>query len=79
MISAYRAQSGGRPRAADLAVVGLHWLLAKTTGYYLTSPDQAVRIKTAEYVQGAGRAAAATWVARSWYSARRNSAICSPA
>jgi sugar phosphate isomerase/epimerase len=33
-----------------LAVVGLHWLLAKTQGYYLTSPDAAVRRRTAEYL-----------------------------
>ena len=35
---------------AGLAIIGLHWLLAKTTGYYLTSPDDAVRHKTAEYL-----------------------------
>jgi sugar phosphate isomerase/epimerase len=34
---------------ADLEVVGLHWLLAKTEGFYLTSPDAAVRERTAEY------------------------------
>ncbi len=36
---------------AGLAVVGLHWLLAKTEGFYLTSPDAAVRNATADYVQ----------------------------
>ncbi|MBI2826733.1 MAG: sugar phosphate isomerase/epimerase [Planctomycetia bacterium] len=41
--------------AADLEVVGLHWLLAKTTGYYLTSPDAAVRRKTAGYVEDLAR------------------------
>ena len=33
----------------DLEITGLHWLLAKTEGYYLTSPDAEVRQKTAEY------------------------------
>jgi sugar phosphate isomerase/epimerase len=33
-----------------LAVVGLHWLLAKTEGYHLTSPDAAVRRRTADYL-----------------------------
>lgn len=41
--------------AAGLAVVGLHWLLAKTEGFYLTSPDAAVRGRTAEYVQDLAR------------------------
>lgn len=53
-----RQVNGGRRRevkqqAADagLEVVGLHWLLAKTSGFYLTSPDPAVRIRTAEYLK----------------------------
>lgn len=41
--------------AAGLEVIGLHWLLAKTDGYYLTSPDAAVRKKTAEYMQELAR------------------------
>ena len=32
-----------------LAIVGLHWLLAKTEGLHLTLPDPAVRQKTVEY------------------------------
>ena len=40
---------------AGLEVVGLHWLLAKTEGFYLTSPDPTVRRHTAEYLQCAGR------------------------
>jgi sugar phosphate isomerase/epimerase len=41
-----------RRQAADagLEVVGLHWLLAKTEGFYLTSPDAAVRRRTSEYL-----------------------------
>jgi sugar phosphate isomerase/epimerase len=34
---------------AGLEVVGLHWLLAKTEGFYLTSPDAAVRAATIDY------------------------------
>ena len=36
--------------AAGLETVGLHWLLAKTQGYYLTTPDVEVRRKTSEYL-----------------------------
>ena len=36
--------------AAGLEIVGLHWLLAKTTGFYLTSPDAQVRRITADYL-----------------------------
>jgi sugar phosphate isomerase/epimerase len=41
-----------RRQAADagLEVIGLHWLLAKTEGFYLTSPDAAVRRRTSEYL-----------------------------
>lgn len=33
-----------------LEVTGLHWLLAGTRGFHLTSPDPAVRQKTANYL-----------------------------
>jgi sugar phosphate isomerase/epimerase len=36
---------------AGLEIVGLHWLLAKTDGFYLTSPDAAVRAATADYLK----------------------------
>ena len=37
-------------KTAGLEVVGLHWLLAKTEGLHLTSPDAAVRKRTADYL-----------------------------
>jgi sugar phosphate isomerase/epimerase len=37
-------------KTAGLEVVGLHWLLAKTEGFHLTSPDAAVRRCTADYL-----------------------------
>jgi len=39
-----------------LEIMGLHWLLAKTTGLYLTSPDPAIRKATAEYLMLLARA-----------------------
>ena len=44
------ASCGRWPRTADLAMIGLHWLLAKTEGFYLTTPDAAVRRETGDYL-----------------------------
>jgi sugar phosphate isomerase/epimerase len=41
----------------NLQIIGLHWLLAKTTGFMLTSPDPAVRKRTGEYLAELARAA----------------------
>jgi len=35
---------------AGIEIIGLHWLLAGTQGLYLTSPDEAIRSATAEYI-----------------------------
>ena len=35
---------------AGLTILGLHWLLAKTNGLTITSPDEAVRRRTADYL-----------------------------
>ena len=49
-----------RQQAADhgLQIIGLHWLLAKTTGLHLTSGDPAVRRATAAYLIELGQACA---------------------
>src|SRR5262245_58098706 len=47
-----------RAEAAGLQIIGLHWLLAKTEGFHLTSPDAAVRKRTGEYLAELARAAA---------------------
>ena len=46
-----RAEIKQQAADAGLEVVGLHWLLAKTSGFYLTSPQPAVRQATAEYIK----------------------------
>jgi sugar phosphate isomerase/epimerase len=35
---------------SGLATIGLHWLLARTEGFYLTSPDPEVRRRTGDYL-----------------------------
>lgn len=45
-----RAEVKAQADAAGLEVVGLHWLLAKTEGFYLTSPEADVRKRTADYL-----------------------------
>lgn len=50
-----RKQVSDQAKAAGLEVIGLHWLLAKTEGYYLTSPDADIRKRAADYLQELAR------------------------
>jgi sugar phosphate isomerase/epimerase len=47
-----------RRQAADhgVEIIGLHWLLAKTQGFHLTSPDADVRNRTAAYLMALAEA-----------------------
>lgn len=38
-------------RAAGMQIIGLHWLLAKTEGYHLTTQDPNTRARTARYFE----------------------------
>ncbi|WP_165251403.1 sugar phosphate isomerase/epimerase family protein [Paludisphaera soli] len=42
---------------AGLTTIGLHWLLAKTEGFYLTSPDPEIRLRTGDYFLALAEAA----------------------
>jgi sugar phosphate isomerase/epimerase len=45
-----RAELRAQAADAGIEIIGLHWLLAGTDGLHLTSPDAAVRAKTADYI-----------------------------
>ena len=47
---ARRAELRRQADGAGVRIIGLHWLLAGTEGFYLTSPDEAVRARTAQYL-----------------------------
>jgi sugar phosphate isomerase/epimerase len=52
------AQRAAVRRVAEqcgLEVIGLHWLLAKTEGFHVTSPEADVRRRTAEYFANLAR------------------------
>lgn len=53
-----RAALRSQAEAAGLRIIGLHWLLAKTTGLHLTTADAAVRKATADYLIELGKACA---------------------
>ncbi len=48
--AAQRAEIRDAAKQAGVQIIGLHWLLAKTDGFYLTTPDAAIRKKTGEYL-----------------------------
>ncbi len=45
-----RQQVRQQVESVGLQSIGLHWLLAFTEGYYLTSPDKETRTRTADYL-----------------------------
>ena len=53
-----RARLCGLAEERGLEIVGLHWLLAKTEGFYLNHPDSEIRGKTVEYVKDLARCCA---------------------
>jgi sugar phosphate isomerase/epimerase len=55
---ARRAELRRQAAAEGVQLIGLHWLLAKTDGFHLTSTDEAVRKRTGEYLAELARAAA---------------------
>jgi sugar phosphate isomerase/epimerase len=53
-----RAELRRQAESAGVKIIGLHWLLAKTEGFHLTSSDPAVRKRTGEYLAELSHAAA---------------------
>ncbi|ADG69443.1 Xylose isomerase domain protein TIM barrel [Planctopirus limnophila DSM 3776] len=56
--SGQRAEYRRVAQAHGLSIIGLHWLLAKTEGFHLTTKDAAVRQKTAAYLAELARGCA---------------------
>jgi sugar phosphate isomerase/epimerase len=53
--AARRSEIRRQVESFGLETIGLHWLLAFTEGYYLTSPDADVRRRTSEYLSELAR------------------------
>lgn len=56
--AAKRAELRRQAESAGVRIIGLHWLLAKTDGFHLTSPDPTTRKRTGAYLGELARAAA---------------------
>lgn len=56
--AAQRTELRRQAESAGVTIIGLHWLLAKTNGFHLTSADPAIRKRTGEYLAELARAAA---------------------
>ncbi len=56
--AAHRAELRKQAEAVGVRIIGLHWLLAKTEGFHVTSADPAIRKLTGEYLAEMARAAA---------------------
>lgn len=56
--AAQRRELRRQAEDAGVQLIGLHWLLARTTGLQVTSPDEAVRRTTADYLVELARACA---------------------
>ncbi len=56
--SARRSELRRQAETAGVKLIGLHWLLAKTEGFHLTSPDAATRKRTGAYLADLAHAAA---------------------
>ena len=54
--AAQRAEVRRQAESHGLSVIGLHWLLAKTEGFHLTSADPGVRKRTGQYLAELARA-----------------------
>jgi sugar phosphate isomerase/epimerase len=50
LTAAQRQELADQVRRSGVEMLGLHWLLAKTTGYHLTTNDRNVREHTASYL-----------------------------
>lgn len=46
-----RAEIRGMAQDAGLGVAAIHWVLAKTEGFHVTHPDEAVRRRTVDYLR----------------------------
>jgi sugar phosphate isomerase/epimerase len=57
LTAARRRQLKTMVEDAGLQTIGLHWLLAKTEGLYLTTPDATVRRQTGDYLVALAEAA----------------------